>query len=227
MRTISIKTELKKQVIYNNPHHFWSWFKQDLYMVQNYPSLNSVRDFAVWFSTHLYYYCKGIGFKIVVSSEVIDINFYAGGNPKFIEAIVSLVCKAPKLDNIKIKSFQEADITVKDIKEELIIIKTDNLRIQFNELRYAVDEICQESRRFGITIYYSEFIFIKDKATLINEIYEHLVRYLGEQFIFKKIMYINFASCYPNNNYQPVSYLKQDLNNDVIYFLDSVKSIDI
>lgn len=218
MRTISIIIELKKQVIYNNPYHFWSWLKQNLYMAQNYPSRDAINEFMISFKIHLNYYCKGLSFTVSFIRDRILMNFFARGNPVYVEAIVSLVCKAPKLDNIKMTSFQEADITTKDIKEELIIIKTDNLRIQFNELRYAVDEICQESRRFGITIYYSEFIFIKDKATLINEIYEHLVRYLGEQFIFQKLMYINFASCYPSNTYQPISYLKQDLNNDVIYF---------
>lgn len=56
MRLISIKTELKKQVIYNNPQHFWSWFKQNLYMILNYPSREAIEEFMKSFKIHLFNY---------------------------------------------------------------------------------------------------------------------------------------------------------------------------
>lgn len=218
MRLISIKSKLKKQVIYNNPQHYWSWFKQNIYMVQNYPSREAIEEFMKSFEIHLDYYCKGLSYTASFMSDMILINFTARGNPIFVEAIVALVFNAPELDKIEITSFEEADITAEEIKEGSIIIKTDNLRIQFNELTYYIYEICEESRRFGVMIFCPELVFIKDKAKLVNEIYIHLVRYLGEQFIYQKILDFSFLTTPISEKGEPIAYLKEDLEGDT-YFL--------
>jgi hypothetical protein len=224
MIQISIKTELKKQVIYNNPQHFWSWFRQHIYMVQNHPSQSAIKEFMNAFNVHLNYYCKDLSFTVSFVNEQIFINFYARGNPIFIEAIVALVQKAPKLEGLEITAFEEADSTADDIANNAISIKTNNIKFHFSELTYFINEFCEESRRYAVMIYCPEYVFIQDTASLINQIYEHLVRFLGEQFIYQKILDFSFVkSPFPGVG-EPIAYLKQDLENDITCFLNKHKT---
>ncbi|WP_394906076.1 hypothetical protein [uncultured Mesonia sp.] len=73
-------------------------------------------------------------------------------------------------------------------------------------------------------IYCPEYVFIQDTASLINQIYEHLVRFLGEHFIYQKILDFSFVkSPFPGVG-EPTAYLKQDLENDITCFLNKHKT---
>jgi hypothetical protein len=73
-------------------------------------------------------------------------------------------------------------------------------------------------------IHFPKCVFIQDTAGPINQIYEHLVRFLGEQFIYQKILDFSFVkSPFPGVG-EPIAYLKQDLENDITCLLNTHKT---
>jgi hypothetical protein len=132
--------------------------------------------------------------------------------------------KTPQGRGTRYYSFEEADSTADDIVNNAISIKTNNIKFYFSELTYFINEFCEESRPYAVMIYCPEHVFIQDTASLINQIYEHLIRFLGKQFIYQKILDFSFVkSPFPGVG-GLIAYLKQDLENDITCFLNKYKT---
>ncbi|MCH8536105.1 MAG: hypothetical protein LAT51_13625 [Flavobacteriaceae bacterium] len=173
---------------FNSSVNFWSWFQDNVSFFAKHIHQPKVKKcFVDWLETHLNYYCKGLGFRILFSEQEVEPHqlwISANGNHIFFPAVQNLVHNAPKMENWKFTAFIPGTVHQ---EEEENSYSFEEKTLQINDVYFRVINIQNLSNKLDIVIYIPNLEEFHDQDSLASLIVDMLQSYFGEIITFKII----------------------------------------